>query len=77
MNFDWGIVIFDFSKYYVNNFYNFINLKGLVEIICFYLILLYYIKDVNGIENVFVEEYVVILKKVFINDDYVYDDFMF
>ena len=37
MNPDRGIATLDFSKYYVNNFYNLINSKGLVEIIRLYL----------------------------------------
>ena len=75
MNPDRGIATLDFSKYYVNNFYNLINSKGLVEIIRLYLTSSHHTKDANGIENVSAEEYVAILKKVFINDDHAYDDF--
>lgn len=75
MNLDQGIATLDFSKYYVNNFYNLINSKGLLEIVRLYLTSSHHTKGEKRFENLSAEEYVGIIKRIFINDEHVFDDF--
>jgi energy-coupling factor transporter ATP-binding protein EcfA2 len=75
MNLDRGIATLDFSKYYVNNFYNLINSKGLLEIVRLYLTSSHHTKGEKRFENLSAEEYVGIIKRIFINDEHVFDEF--
>lgn len=75
MNLDQGIATLDFSKYYVNNFYNLINSKGLLEIVRLYLTSSHHTKGEKRFENLSAEEYVGIIKRIFINDEHVFDEF--